>query len=368
MSASGLHAILGEGDEDTWKKFTMHSHSFLFAAVKDQEQVTSMHKLEWDRRKPRAMPSGATGWVRCRQNSAAGEALSCTHSFRIHVCRQWPCTAMWHPSKYGDVPPPRLHGKIARLCDVGEIVPMETAWSSLLEDIALRGKRDAMSSPTSAVAERAPAGSKRKLSEALQDEVTSAANVVGARAEAEQGVTSGLDAPLPTTLVDAVSEPTPAVAERVKSMSALAVPERASSDAEAIRTRIMARADEISVTGAWIGVLEIMAFCAMNKQRVVLQMEQGTVDPIADLAPCLIDKTWSVQPVAGRMVACRWVRGVAGAQEEHPRWRSDDAGVWHTACWKTCTHYVTAQPLQNELPLHGVGVVAHSAGICHTHD
>ena len=36
-------------------------------------------------------------------------------------------------------------------------------------------------------------------------------------------------------------------------------------------------------------------------------------------------------------------------------------GVWHVACWKTCTHYVASQPLQHELPLHGVGVVAHMA-------
>ena len=35
--------------------------------------------------------------------------------------------------------------------------------------------------------------------------------------------------------------------------------------------------------------------------------------------------------------------------------------VWHTACWKTCTHYVAAQPLQHELPLHGSGGVAHMA-------
>ena len=367
MSASALHDIVGEGDENTWKKLTEHEHSFLFAAVVDQAQVTSLHELVWCRAKPRARATGATGWVTCRQNSAAGESLGLTHSFRVHVCRQWPCTAVYHPAKYGAVPPPARHGKIVRLCERGEIVSMESAWSSLLKDIEGASAVaeavaeasdaplpttlvDAMSEPASAVTERAPRGSKRKLSgdaKVFQDEVVSAANVVGARAENEQGVTSALDAPLPGTVVEAMSEPTSAVAQRVSEPTS-AVAEK-SSDAETIRTLIMARADEISVAGAWIGVFEIMAFCAMYKQRVVVQLEEGTVDPIADLAPRLIDKTWNMQPFPGRLVVCRMVSSIRGG------------GVWHTACWKTCTHYVAAQPLQHELPLHGSGVVAHMA-------
>ena len=355
MSASGLHTILDEGDDNTWKKFTEHSHSFLFAAVADQTQVVSLHELEWDRRKPRPFPSGALGWVTCHQNAGAGEPLSLHYNCRVHVCRQWPCTAVWPPSKYGDVPPPARHGKIVRLCDAGECVPIDAAWKSLLEDIGRGGAGtqgvspsldaplastlvDAMSGPTPAVAEGAAAGSQGQV---LQDEVISAANVVGARAETEQGTTAVLDAPVPGTLLGAVSKPTSAVAETASTSGSLTQ----SSRAEACRIRILARADEISVAGAWIGVLEIMAFCAMHKQRVVVQLEEGTLDPIADLAPALQDKTWSRQPLAGRMVLCR-LRG---------------GGVWHTASWETCSHYVAAQPLQGELPLRGVGVVAHMA-------
>ena len=303
MSASRLHNILGQGDDDTWKKLCEHSHSFLFASIDidNQTQVTSLHELVWHKRKPTRTASGVTGWVRCRQNSRAGDPLGGVHSFRVHVCRQWPCRAVYHPSKYGDVPPPARHGKIVALCADSENVLIESRWSSLLESI----ERGAVSDSTSVVAER----------------VSDSTSVVAERAGAEQGVTS------------AVSEPTSAVSSTPKSF-----------DAEAIRTRIMARADEISVAGAWIGVFEIMAFCGMNKQRVVVQLEEGTVDPIANLAPRLIDKTWNMQPFAGRMVACRMV-----------------CGVWQVACWRTCTHYVAAAPLQHELPLQGVGVVAQMA-------
>ena len=337
MSASSLHSILGEGDDNSWSALSEHSHSFLFAAIEDQ-QVVSLHELQWDRRKPRVFASGLTGWVRCRQNAAAGEPLSLTYRCRVHVCRQCPCTAMWPPSKYGDVPPPARHGRVVRLCDAAEILSIEAAWNRLLDDIRPARPDDdegvtpaldaplastfvgAMSAPTSAVADGAPTGSQLQ---GLQDEVISAANLVGARAEAEPGMTSALDAHAPATLVDAVSKPTSAVAER-------------------LCTSILARADEISVAGAWIGVFEIMAWCAMNKQRVVVQLEEGTVDPIADLAPRLLDKTWSRQPLAGRLVVCRM-----------------DAGVWHVASWRTCTHYVAAKPLQGEMSLQGVGVVAH---------
>ena len=123
MSASGLHALLGEGDDDAWKKVTDHQHRFLFAAISDQNQVASLHELEWDRRRPRPNLAGATGWVRCFQNFVAAEPLSLTHCFRVHVCRQCPCTAMWPASKYGDLPPPARHGKILRLCEAGEAFP-----------------------------------------------------------------------------------------------------------------------------------------------------------------------------------------------------------------------------------------------------
>ena len=78
MSASRLHNILGQGDDDTWKKLCEHSHSFLFASIDidNQTQVTSLHELVWDKRKPTRTASGVTGWVRCRQNSRAGDPLA----------------------------------------------------------------------------------------------------------------------------------------------------------------------------------------------------------------------------------------------------------------------------------------------------
>ena len=348
-SAMALHDILGQGDEDTWKKLCEHEHSFLFAAVDQSNScITSLHELVWCRTKARARATGATGWVLCRQNGAHSP-LGLIHPFRIHLCRQCPCTAVYPASKYGDVPPPARHGKIVRLCERGEIVSMESEWNSLLGKIegasavteppsavteapSLDGGY-AMSEPPSAVTETAPRGSKRKLSgdaQVLQDEVVSG-DAQGFRepTSAEGGGTSpSLDGGYAMSEpASAVSERAPRGSERTLSGDAQGFREPTSAlageshDAQAFRMAILARADEISVAGAWIGVLEIMAFCAMNKQRVVVQMEEGTFDPIADLAPRLIDKTWNMEPFCGRLVMCRMV-----------------GRVWQTACWKTCTH------------------------------
>ena len=356
MAASTLHHILGEGDDKTWKEFTEHEHSFLFAAVVDQKQVESLHELVWDRNRPRAKATGALGYVRCRQNSAAGESLSLTSAFRVHVCRQWPCTAQYHPSKYGGYPPPLRHGKIVRLCDVSEKVTIETEWRYLLEHIEPVGlggmasktapSQDVKAGDTaaaalgatgeaqtaSAVAElnmtstsAAPVSTTHPGDATLfQDDAISAANAVGTRAEAEQGMTSASDA---------MSLPTSAVAEG-------AAPPM-SDDAEARRMAILARADRIGNAGVWIGCLEIMAFAAMNKQRVLVQFVEGETDVVGGLNPQVMDATWSLWPFPGRIVACHMVHG-----------------EWFLAGWANCTHYVAAMPLEDTLGLGGHGVVA----------
>ena len=73
----------------------------------------------------------------------------------------------------------------------------------------------------------------------------------------------------------------------------------------AFAAAIVARADEISAVGKWIGILEFMAFAVMHKQRVILHLVEGATDIVAELAPALIDRSWKVAPFPGRIVACR---------------------------------------------------------------
>ena len=98
---------------------------------------SAVSELAWDRkkRKPLTFAVGVIGWATCKQCSTPAVAVSAGEYFRVHVCRANPCTAVHHPSKYGSVEPPRLHGKILRLCDEGEAVCLEKEWMTLHDQL-----------------------------------------------------------------------------------------------------------------------------------------------------------------------------------------------------------------------------------------
>ena len=92
--------------------------------------------MKWTRRKPQCTASGILGWVSCRQNHAAGDALPMDADFRVHVCRHYPCTAMYHPSKYGVLPAPLAHGKIWRTCQHNEILNLEAEGTNIRKQLS----------------------------------------------------------------------------------------------------------------------------------------------------------------------------------------------------------------------------------------
>ena len=83
-------------------------------------------------------------------------------------------------------------------------------------------------------------------------------------------------------------------------------------------------------------------FLCSEKQRLLLQLQSGTLDVVGELAPSVMYATRKDYPSQGRLVACRRV-----------------GQVWHPASWDTCSQFVAAKPLGEPLPLHGDGVVSH---------
>ena len=268
MSTAGLPSILGEGDEAAWKKMLEHPNSFLFAVVNAGGDVESLHELMWQRRKPRATPSGALGWVICVQNSATGAPLPKGYCFRVHICRQTPCTAVYPPAKYGDTPAPLRHGHIVKLCDGAEEVNIEASWKLVTAEHSRPECSEELKSKTveSANSFKSPT-----------ETAGSVAMIAGDAADTKTGF--GCTNSLPSSPVgEAIDSAAPGAAIHAGE------PENEQEVAPAV-VAIRVRADEISVPGNWIGMLEVMAFCAVHKRRVVLQLQDGTVDVMSSLVP-----------------------------------------------------------------------------------
>ena len=362
MKATKLQATLGVGDESSWKALTQHGHSFLYVEVHEQEDVVAISELAWDptKRKPCALRTGALGWVTLQQTSSPTLGVSPGQSFRVHVCRAHPCTAVYHPSKYGGTPPPLMHGKMIRCCDKDEVVCLEKEWASLARELLglsapaeapahiaehLEGQAAATTAVAATTSSRSTSRSSSRSSTSGSTTTESSSDDDAEECKDGHSDASGQKEESPAVVGTGVNAPRVTDAScgaRCTDVLAAPAPGPTSDTCAKMQTAIMSRADEVSLATKWIGAFEIMAFCALKKQRVILQLESGTVDVVGELAPALMDATWKVAPFQGRMVACRRV-----------------GEVWHPASWATCRHFVAAKPLGEPLPLHGDGVVSH---------
>ena len=128
MEGDSSASVLGNGDDAPWRALTQHDHSVLYAALSKDEEVDSIWELASDasKREPSLRASGALRTVTCVQRPRAGTAGLFGHSFRVHACRKCPLpTREYRPAKYGNQPPPVMHGKILRLCAKGEKICFE---------------------------------------------------------------------------------------------------------------------------------------------------------------------------------------------------------------------------------------------------
>ena len=97
------------GDDVFGKSFARHAGPFAFVC-----RNGSAHILQWDPPPHKATPNGVIGFYTHIASFPPEHTLAHTGSSRIHVCRETPCSAMHHASKYGHLPPPVAHGRVVQ--------------------------------------------------------------------------------------------------------------------------------------------------------------------------------------------------------------------------------------------------------------
>ena len=98
-----------QGDAVFWKRLAHHAGPFAFVCANG-----SAHILQWAPPPHKATPNGVIGFYTHIASFPPEHTLAHTGSSRIHVCRETPCSAMHHPSKYGQLPPPVAHGRVVQ--------------------------------------------------------------------------------------------------------------------------------------------------------------------------------------------------------------------------------------------------------------
>jgi hypothetical protein len=114
-------------DDEFWKNLAFHTGPFAFVSVSG-----SAHILKWAPAPHKVTANGVIGFYEHLVSFPENQSLAHTGSCRIHVCRQSPCNAMYHPAKYGQLPPPTAHGRVMRLLPCNS----EDQWAQLAESLA----------------------------------------------------------------------------------------------------------------------------------------------------------------------------------------------------------------------------------------
>ncbi|MCP4241665.1 MAG: hypothetical protein GY772_13980, partial [bacterium] len=145
-----------------------HSGPFIYTAYRDGLPFSCM-ALRW-----------CAGLRRCTANGLTGSAelvlvlprdtlgLRPGSTFRVHVCANEPCTALYHPSKYGLQEPPLLHGRVTSLLPLdADFAAAATAayTSTVVEDCP----GDAAGSPVAATSVAESVGETSDLEELPQE-------------------------------------------------------------------------------------------------------------------------------------------------------------------------------------------------------
>ena len=94
-----------------WARLARHTGSFTV-----QRRDGSIHVVRWDPPPNRSSVAGAIGYYKHVAQISEGPSIKMDgYKCRTHVCRQAPCIADYHPSKYGGMPPPAAHCRPLRL-------------------------------------------------------------------------------------------------------------------------------------------------------------------------------------------------------------------------------------------------------------
>ena len=181
---------------------------------------------------------------------------------RIHVCRQTPCVADYHPSKHGPIPPPSAHCRVLRLGAPVHLAATHLAPAEAEEEAPIQLPKSPP--PPLPPPPQLPDDADEDLgSEQLEAE---SADVEMASVEAGG-------------CIAAVSD----------------------KDVQAI----IARAEEVARPRQYTGFFDFVVFSAMRRRRLLLRLPDGVIDMVSVFAPNIVNDTWAVAPYHVQLVACR---------------------------------------------------------------
>ena len=186
----------------------------------DVPGTQSVHLLEWQRARRRTGAGGVFGWAKCLGSHPASESLP-ADNFRIHVCSQLPCIAMYGESRHGTLPGPLAHGQV-----LAEGVEL----SSLATFLKLPAIPPPLPPPPDPASESAAA--------ATSPSSSAVAAAVGSPAVAVAALESAAAATSPSssTVAAAVGSPAVAVAAAASSSSSSSSDSDSDSDSDSVRS------------------------------------------------------------------------------------------------------------------------------------
>ena len=118
-----VHASTDVGSDAFRTKLVRHTGSFTV-----QCRDGSMHVVRWDPPPNKYTAAGAIGYYTHESKCSEGPSIKMDgYKCMIHLCRTAPCVAEYHPSKYGQFPPPSAHCRVLRLGAPVVTVPMNLA-------------------------------------------------------------------------------------------------------------------------------------------------------------------------------------------------------------------------------------------------
>ena len=291
----------------------------------------SAHVIQWDKGRRKPTPNGVFGWASCLASFPPDQALP-TDGFRIHVCCQNPCPVKnFHPGKFGNLPPPRAHGRFVAAASEGLVEEDLVRYVELLSGVPPPPL------PPPPLPEQPP-----------PLPPPSAEPCPPAVAVAELTAAPALE---PAPLAVAESPAGTAVAGGVVAADSAVVGDEAASDVdEAAMTAtagMIAFALSTRHPRTHIGFVELVAFCVRHRRRLLCVDTGDGLDVMSVIAPGLIDERWNLIPFYLRLVFAKKV---------------DDS--WRLAGHGDATHFMVACPWPQTRCLDGVGsAVAESPGI-----
>ena len=257
MSFQNFGALQHVNVEVAWKSLARHGGRFAFL-VKEGLGCT-VYALHWvGGNTRRATDSGIIGTVEVDDMYPAAGLLPKASTFRVHGCRNKPCTAMWSAHKYGAQPPPLAHGEVLGFWDDASPCDLQALWeahcSSLEAAIVLSSGAHVLEDNTSAAAES------RDITSAMAESLPSL--------------------PLPP----------------------LPPPEYPRQDVEA---QMLTHASKLRRPGMFIGVFDCVVFAALHCRSIWMRYGDNRINVLAEYVPNLVGSSWELEPFPMEFIWCK---------------------------------------------------------------